>query len=113
MSDDGAFGRRAFLRAAGTGTAAGVTAAGPAAAQEVEDGDGDGQQGPIDWGGYLDDANNWSGPEDTRDATGQEEVTVDVGAGSNGLAFGPAAVHVDPGTSSWPVASTVLPSPPQ
>jgi halocyanin-like protein len=92
--------RREFLRTAGGATAAGagVAVAGPAAAQE-EDGDGDGQQGPIDYGGWFSDVPYWGGDGSTVDATGQEEVTIDVGAGSNGLAFGPAAVHVDPGTT--------------
>ncbi|ELZ52536.1 MULTISPECIES: halocyanin domain-containing protein [Halorubrum] len=48
-----------------------------------------------DYGGWFDGANNY---EQTVDATGQDEVTVDVGAG-DGLAFGPAAVAVSPGTT--------------
>lgn len=53
-----------------------------------------------DFGGYLDDATNYDGT--VVDETGQQEVTVRVGAGDTGLAFGPAAVHVDNGaTVEW------------
>ncbi|ELZ39395.1 halocyanin domain-containing protein [Halorubrum tebenquichense] len=66
-------------------------------------GDGSGSSGgdtqylgeEPDYGGWLDDANNY---EQTVDATGQDQVTVDVGAG-DGLAFGPAAVAVSSGTT--------------
>ncbi|MFD1586352.1 halocyanin domain-containing protein [Halorientalis brevis] len=56
--------------------------------------------GAPDLGGYLDDANNYDGI--VADETGQQVVTVQVGAGDPGLAFGPAAVHVDNGaTVTW------------
>ncbi len=87
--------RREFLRTAGgaAGTAAATSAvAGPAAAQEG----GGGGSGPIDYGGYLDDANGWSSGS-TADKTGQGEVTIAVGPGSSNN-FDPVAVHVDPGT---------------
>ena len=48
-----------------------------------------------DYSGWLDGANNY---EQTVDATGQDQVTVSVGAG-DGLSFGPAAVAVSPGTT--------------
>jgi halocyanin-like protein len=88
--------RRDFLRTAG-GTA-GVTAAtsastGTAAAAD-EGGEGGG--GVPDFGGALEGANNYDGS--VADETGADEVTVDVGA-SDGLAFGPAAVHVDNGAT--------------
>ena len=86
--------RREFLRTAGgaAGGAAAVSAgASPAAAAE----DGGGGSVP-DFGGYLDGANNYSGS--VADETGNDEVTVDVGAG-DGLAFGPAAVQVDNGAT--------------
>jgi halocyanin-like protein len=89
--------RREFLRTAGGTAGAGAVAAsaGPAAAAE-----GGGGGGPPDFGGYLDGANNYGGS--VVDARGQSEVTVEVGAGSTGLAFGPAAVHVDNGaTVTW------------
>ena len=48
---------------------------------------------------YLSDANNYEGS--VEDLTGEDSVTVEVGAGS-GLAFGPAAIQVDPGTTvTW------------
>nr|WP_142856135.1 halocyanin domain-containing protein [Salinigranum halophilum] len=80
--------RRAFLTAAG-GTAAVAAASGNAAAQTTE----------PDFGGYLDGIDG--GYQDLR---GQSEVTIDVGAEGNGgyLAFGPAGVWVDPGTTvTW------------
>ena len=48
-----------------------------------------------DYGGWLEGANNY---DRTVDATGQDEVTVSVGAG-DGLSFGPAAVAVSTGTT--------------
>lgn len=119
--------RREFLFTAG-GTAGAVSAAaGPVAAQEgtttasgggttttagggggggnASNGGGAGggggaAQGPIDWGGYLDDCPYWSGPSDTVDARGQSEVRITVGAEANSnLSYAPAAVHVDPGTT--------------
>jgi halocyanin-like protein len=51
-----------------------------------------------EYGGWFDGVSNYDG---TVDRTGQEEVTVTVGASGNDgpFAFGPAAVHVDPGTT--------------
>ncbi|WP_254841204.1 halocyanin domain-containing protein [Natronomonas marina] len=77
-------GRRRFLRA-GAGAAAGAAAVGaaaPAAAQA--------------YGGWMSDVGNYEG---TLDYTGNEEVTVSVGAGENGLLFDPPAILVDPGTT--------------
>lgn len=81
--------RRSFLRgtaAAGTATAAGATL-GSASAQSEPD-----------YGDWFDDVSNFDG---TYDFTGESEVTVDVGAPGNGgnLAFSPAAIRVDPGTT--------------
>jgi halocyanin-like protein len=89
--------RREFLTAAG-GSAAATTAvaAGPAAAAEGG-GEGGGAVQP-DWGGYLDGANAGT----FTDARGQSEVTVQVGAGGQGLAFDPTGLWVDPGTTvTW------------
>jgi len=82
-------GRRTFLKRAAlmTGGAAAVGGTtGTVAAQE----------GPS-YDGWLDDTSNFDG---TYDYTGQDQVTVWVGASGNGgnLAFGPAAIRVDPGT---------------
>ncbi len=99
--------RREFVRTAGGATAAvgAAAATGTAAAQEDEGGEGGGGQGPVDWGGYLEEnAANWAGPEDTVDATGQSEVTIEVGPSgvNNGNAFVPAGIVVDPGTTiTW------------
>ncbi|GAB3683838.1 hypothetical protein GCM10028857_12020 [Salinarchaeum chitinilyticum] len=77
--------RRAVL-AAGAGLAAAAAVPGAATAQS------------DDLESWLSGANNYDG---IQDFTGQEQVTVDVGAG-NGLAFGPAAIRVDPGTTvTW------------
>jgi halocyanin-like protein len=87
--------------AAGATTAAAAT--GTAAAQstttEGTESGGGGGGGTPDLGGYLDSANNFGGS--VVDERGSDNVTVDVGAGE-GLAFGPAAVHVDNGaTVTW------------
>ncbi|MFC7204271.1 halocyanin domain-containing protein [Haloferax namakaokahaiae] len=88
--------RREFLRMAGGTTAAATAAAGTAAAQEGEGGGGAVQP---DFGGYLDGVDG--GYQDNR---GQSEVTVEVGAAGNGgdLAFAPAGMWIDPGTTvTW------------
>ncbi|GAA0722764.1 halocyanin-like protein [Halorubrum trapanicum] len=82
--DTGSMSRRGFFRAgaAGAAVAAGVAAgSGTAAAQ---------------YDGWLDDVSNYDGTHDYR---GQDEVTVRVGAGENGLRFGPAAILIDPGAT--------------
>jgi len=84
-------GRRTVLRgAAGAATAGlGLNAATTAAAQG---------SGGSPYGGWFSNTSNFDG---TVDRTGQETVTITVGAkGNNGnFAFGPAAVQVDPGTT--------------
>lgn len=63
-------------------------------------GGGGGDPGRPDFRGYLDDAKNYDGS--VVDARGRDEVTVFVGAGDDGLAFSPPAVHVDNGaTVRW------------
>jgi halocyanin-like protein len=84
--------RRTVLRAAGTGLAAatlGAGVSGSAAAQS---------DGP-DYGGWFDDVQNYDGT--TVDNTGQDQVTVEVGAEGNGgpYAFTPPAMRIDPGTT--------------
>lgn len=49
-----------------------------------------------EYDGWLADANDYQGTVDRR---GHAEVVVDVGAGSRGMAFAPAAVIVSPGTT--------------
>ena len=79
--------RRDFLRVAGGSAAVGTAAATatPAAAQASFD-------------GWMSDVGNYS---EVTDATGQDEVSITVGAEGNGgaFAFGPPAVQVDPGTT--------------
>ena len=93
--------RRGFLRGATAGAAAAGTAAaaaGSAAAAEDGGDGGDGGGAPEpDYGGYLDDVSNFSSLQDLR---GESSVTVTVGAEGNtgNFAFGPPAIHVDPGT---------------
>ncbi|WP_136716321.1 halocyanin domain-containing protein [Halorientalis salina] len=120
MADNADVSRRRFLQTAAGGTAV-AAATGTAAAQEGNEtagnetsgnetagnetsgggGGGGGEQaGPPDLGGYLDDANLYEG--EVADETGSDTVTVQVGAGSSGLAFDPPAVHVDNGaTVQW------------
>jgi halocyanin-like protein len=88
---DNSTGRRAFMRqtagaAAGTAATLGLASTGASA-----------QSGP-DYGGWFENTTNFDG---TYDFTGQSEVTVAVGAPGNGgdLAFSPAAIRVDPGTT--------------
>ena len=87
--------RRRFVYGTGTalavGTLAGCTGNG--------NGDSDGGV-PQAIDDHLSNAQNYEGSLD--DMTGESEVTVDVGAGSNGLAFDPAAVRVSSGTTvTW------------
>jgi halocyanin-like protein len=86
--------RRDFLRTAG-GVAGGATAAtaaaGTAAAQE---GGGGGTTQPV-FPDYVSDA---AGGEYS-DERGSSEVTVEVGAGSNQVAFAPTNIWVEPGTT--------------
>jgi len=88
--------RRAFMRTAAGATTAAV-ATGTAAAQE-EGGDGGSGGGPPDYGSWFSSTDNF---DETVDETGNSEVTVQVGTDANGGAygFGPAAVHVDNGTT--------------
>jgi halocyanin-like protein len=79
--------RRQALKA-GVGAAAtlGVAGAGTASAQSDA------------YGGHLaGDQVTWDGT--TADASGMDEVVVDVGAGPNGLQFDPPALYVEPGTT--------------
>ncbi len=88
MDRESAFTRRGLLRAGAGATAAVAvaSAAGTTAAQ-------------TDFDGWLSDVGNYDGT--VVDATGQDQVTVDVGVQANGGAFGfgPAAVQVDPETT--------------
>jgi halocyanin-like protein len=81
--------RRQALRAS-AGAVAGaatLTTAGAASAQTDA------------YGGYLSDA-EWDGT--TVDGTAMDNVVVNVGAGQQGLQYGPAAIYIEPGTTlTW------------
>ena len=87
--------RRGVLRAgAAVGTASlGLSTAGVAAAQEDEE-----EAREPDYGDWFGNVDNYDGTVDKR---GTDRVTITVGSSANGGAygFGPAAVHVDPGTT--------------
>lgn len=83
--------RRHALRA-GIGTAAGAATLGIAGA-------GSASAQTDAYGGHLSDA-EWDGT--TVDASGADEVVVDVGAGPNGFQFNPPAIYIEPGqTITW------------
>ncbi|MFD1571061.1 halocyanin domain-containing protein [Halorubrum laminariae] len=82
-TDDTTMSRRSLFR---------VSAAGAAAATGLAAGTG---SVTAQYDGWLDNVPNYDG---THDYTGQDEVTVTVGAG-NGLVFGPSAILIDPGTT--------------
>ena len=84
--------RRRILRGAGAALAAGALTG-------CTGGSGGSDADSVDGHLSAGDANNYDGT--VVDVTGESEVTVAVGAG-NGLAFDPAAVRVDAGTTvTW------------
>lgn len=85
--------RRQALKA-GIGTAAGGLALGAA-------GSGTAVAQSEAYGGYLNHSElDWDGT--TADASGLDEVIVDVGAGRQGYRFNPAAIYIEPGqTITW------------
>ena len=105
MSDN--LSRRRYL--AGTGAALTIgTLAGCSGGGDGGDGSdgGDGGDGgggeavddvPSEIDDYLSEARMYEGT--IMDFTGQDEVTVEVGAGDVGFAFSPAAIRIDPGTT--------------
>ncbi|EMA00214.1 halocyanin domain-containing protein [Haloferax denitrificans] len=103
------FSRRSFLHAtaASTGIAllAGCSSSSGGGSGGAGDGGGDSsdEEGTLehemrDFGGWFDRTGNYDG---VHDLTGQDSVTVAVGAGGNGggYAFAPAAIEVSPGTT--------------
>ncbi|QLG51149.2 halocyanin domain-containing protein [Natrinema halophilum] len=74
--------RRTILKTIGVSTVLGGIS-GSASAQEGEE--------EPDYGDWFDDVENY---EETEDLTGEDEVTVDVGAG-DGLQFDPPAFRID------------------
>ena len=71
---------------------------GSGTAAETESGDGSGGGGTASFDGWMENVGNYDG---VVDETGSDEVTVAVGADSNGgaYAFDPAAVRVSSGTT--------------
>ncbi|TQQ83623.1 halocyanin domain-containing protein [Halonotius terrestris] len=63
-----------------------------------DDGGGGSQflESEPDYEGWFEDVDNY---EQTRNLTGQDSVTISVGAGDNGLRFDPPAIAVDAGTT--------------
>jgi halocyanin-like protein len=99
MRRDLSLDRRTVLRTTGALFAGGAVAA--AGCTGTDDGGGgdyetvpDGEE--PDYDGWLDPAGNYDGTADFR---GEGEVEVAVGAGDQGLAFEPAAIMVDSGTT--------------
>ncbi|PSQ36389.1 halocyanin domain-containing protein [Halobacteriales archaeon SW_10_66_29] len=71
-----------------------------ATGDDAAGGNGGAGEVPSEVDDYLSEANEYS--SSLEDMTGEDEATVEVGAGSNGLAFSPAAVRVDSGTTvTW------------
>ena len=95
MDESADVSRRALLRGVAGATAV-STAAGTAAAQEGEGGEGGGggNQRPV-FPSYVDGAEGG----EYSDERGNSEVTVEVGAGSNQVAFAPTKIWIDPGTT--------------
>jgi halocyanin-like protein len=63
---------------------------------EEEDGEEADEDVEPDWPDFVESAPNFDGTDDSR---GEEEVTVEVGAGDDGLQFEPPAVWIDPGAT--------------
>ncbi|MFA9517661.1 plastocyanin/azurin family copper-binding protein [Halopenitus sp. H-Gu1] len=91
--------RREFMRTAGGSTAAvAATTAATGSAAAQEDGEGGGGEVRPVWPSSVEDANLGT----YQDARGQDEVTISVGAGEQGLSFDPTKTWVDPGaTVTW------------
>jgi len=85
--------RRRFVSSTGAAVAVG-TLAGCAG---NGNGNGDGGDVPPAIEDHLSEANNYGGSLD--DETGQSRVRVDVGAGSDDVAFDPAGVRISAGTT--------------
>jgi len=102
MTDSSRVNRRTVVRTIG-GTALAVSLAGCAgdepAEEEPEEEPEDTLEPPEAVDDFLTeyDANGYDG--EVIDATGEDELTVDVGSGEQGLGFSPVAVAVDSGTT--------------
>jgi halocyanin-like protein len=93
--------RRRFVKITGVAAAAGVTGCigGGGNGDDGEDGE-NGEDGGDGNGGGGGGADTTAGQDGNySDMTGQSEVTVDVGAGSQGFKFDPADITIDAGTT--------------
>jgi halocyanin-like protein len=97
--------RRRVLQVTGAAVATGVLAGCTGSGNGNSNGNGNGDSGngggdsggdTPDFDGWFDNVSNYDG---VTDATGESEVSVDVGAGSNGLQFDSPAIRVDTGTT--------------
>jgi serine/threonine-protein kinase len=93
--------RRRFVQATGaavaTGALAGCTGNGGGNGNGNDDGNGDAPQAPQEIDDFLSEANLYDGS--IVDMTGEDEVTIMVGAGDGGLAFDPPAVRITSSTT--------------
>jgi halocyanin-like protein len=95
--------RRRFVQATGAAVAAGTLAGctgnggGNGNGNGNGNGDGDGAEVPQEIDDFLSEANLYDGS--IVDMTGEDEVTIMVGAGDGGLAFDPAAVRISSSTT--------------
>ncbi|MFC4990442.1 halocyanin domain-containing protein [Saliphagus infecundisoli] len=91
-------GRRQFLQATSGAIALGVIAGclGDDGNGTSNGGNGNGSTEEYDFGDWFNDVDNYDG---VVDHTGENEVTVRVGAGQEGYQFDPAAIAVDTGTT--------------
>jgi serine/threonine-protein kinase len=87
--------RRRFVH--GTGAAMAVGALAGCSGNGNGNGDGDDGAPPQAIDDHLSGANGYDGS--IADMTGESEVSIDVGAGSNAIAFDPAAVRISAGTT--------------
>lgn len=94
---NGTYNRRSVL-----GSAAAIVTmslAGCAGDDDSGDGDGDPETPEERAQAYLDDVGSNLYEGEIEDFTGESDVTVMVGAGSNDLAFDPPAIRIDAGTT--------------
>jgi halocyanin-like protein len=100
MTNGGTVDRRTVLRSVGAVAVTGVLAGcGGNGGDGGNGGSGDADV-PSEVEEYLSDATNFGG--NAVDETGASSITIEVGAGSGGFAYAPAAVIVDSGTTvTW------------
>jgi len=102
--------RRKLLLASGTALSVALAGcSGGGGDDGGDDGNGNGGGGDVDIAGEYSDVDTYLNDNSANlyegsgfDMTGESSITIDVGAGSDGLAFDPVAVVVDAGTEiTW------------